>query len=329
MSREQESDSGAQAAQDDIAVGVSSCLLGQEVRYDAGHKHDRYITDVLGRFVRFVPVCPEVEVGMGVPRETVRLVRSKDETRMIAPASGTDHTRAMRVYARRRVAEISKLNLSGYILKKGSPSCGMERVRVYTDNGMPSSSGSGLFAEALTAALPLLPVEEEGRLNDPVLRESFVIRVFAYHRLTRLFAGRWKASDLVGFQAAEKLLVMAHDPRAQKELGRIVAATRELGHARTRDEYRNLFMRALARPATRKRHTNALQHMLGYFKKTLGSAERADIADVIDRYHDGTIPLIVPITLLRHHVKVHRVDYLVGQTYLEPHPAELMLRNHA
>ena len=195
-----------------VRIGISSCLLGNEVRFDGGHKRDRFLTDVLGPFVEWVTVCPEVEVGMGIPRETVRLERDGDDVRMLAPKSGKDHTRAMRDFAKKRVRALSKLDLAGYVLKKDSPSCGMERVRIYAENGMPDRKGRGLFAEALLEALPNLPVEEEGRLKDPVLRENWIERVFAYWRLRHLFSGGFGRGDVVRFHTAHKLQVMAHSP---------------------------------------------------------------------------------------------------------------------
>jgi uncharacterized protein YbbK (DUF523 family)/uncharacterized protein YbgA (DUF1722 family) len=320
--------SSIEAGNDDIRIGVSSCLLGEAVRYDGGHKRDNFVMDTLGPYFRFVPVCPEVEVGMPIPREAVRLVRSKSGTRMIGRKTGADHTAKMNRYAKKRVAGLQKLGLGGYILKKGSPSCGMERVKTYTEKGMPVGSESGLFARALLEEMPLLPVEEEGRLNDPALRENFIVRVFAYHRLCALFSGRWKQTDLVSFQAAEKLLLMAHVPAAQKDLGRIVAQAKNLGRRATREAYEAGFMKALAKPARRARHTNALQHMLGYFKKLLTKAERAEIVATFEDFHNGLVPLIVPITLIRHYVRIHDVEYLANQTYLDPHPKELALRNH-
>jgi uncharacterized protein YbbK (DUF523 family)/uncharacterized protein YbgA (DUF1722 family) len=316
-------------AEQAMRLGVSSCLLGQAVRYDGGHKRDAFVMDTLAEYFRFVPVCPEVEMGMSTPREALRLVHSKSGNRMVGRKTGTDHTAAMNRYAKRRVAALRKLDLHGYVLKKGSPSCGMERVRTYTEKGMPLGSDSGLFAAALMDAMPLLPIEEEGRLKDPALRENFIVRVFAYHRLESVFSGRWKHSDLVAFQAAEKLLLMAHAPAAQKELGRIVADAKALGRAATREAYKAGFMKALAKPAKRARHTNALQHMLGYFKKLLTPAEKSEVVAVIEDFHKGLVPLIVPITLVRHFVRIHEVLYLANQTYLDPHPKELALRNHA
>ncbi len=313
-----------------IRVGVSTCLLGEHVRYDAGHKHDRYVTDVLGAHFDFVSVCPEVEVGMGIPRESVRLVRSDagDEIRMLGVQSGTDHTTAMRRYAGKRVAGLAALGICGYILKKGSPSCGMERVRTYTSRGMPATSDRGLFAAALLEAVPELPVEEEGRLLDPVLRESFIERVFAYARVRALFASRWTVGDLVAFQSREKMLVAAHEPAAEKALGRIVAGAKNLPRAEVAAKYRSGFLGALSRPAPRRRHVNVLQHMLGYLRDAADPAARQALANVVEDYRRGLVPLVVPITLLRHYVDLHGIEYLQRQTYLEPHPRELLLRNH-
>jgi uncharacterized protein YbgA (DUF1722 family)/uncharacterized protein YbbK (DUF523 family) len=311
-----------------IRVGVSACLLGQEVRFDSGHKHDRYVTDVLGAHFEFASVCPEVEIGMGIPRESVRLVREGGDLRMRGVKSATDHTEAMRRFARRRVAGLAALGICGYILKKGSPSCGMERVRTYTEAGMPAPSDRGLFAAELLAALPELPVEEEGRLLDPVLRENFIERVFAYARVKAMFARRWSVGDLVVFHSREKMLVAAHQPAAEKALGRLVAAAKHAPRAETSESYRRAFLAALAKPAPRKRHVNVLQHMLGHFRDRLDAAPRQALATVIEDYRLGLVPLVVPITLLRHYVDLLGVEYLARQTYLQPHPRELLLRNH-
>jgi uncharacterized protein YbgA (DUF1722 family)/uncharacterized protein YbbK (DUF523 family) len=316
------------ATDDEIPVGVSACLLGEKVRFDGGHKHDNYVADVLGRYFRFVPVCPELDIGLGVPRETLRLVRTRDGIRMIAPASGIDHTATMREYAKRRTRQLRELGLRGYILKKNSPSCGMTRVKTYTEAGMPAPADRGLFADALMTLLPLLPVEEEGRLNDPRLRESFIVRVFAYDRLTRLFEGRWKVGDLVDFQAREKLLLMAHAPEAQRGLGRIVAGAKRTDRAELRERYTEEFMGALAKPATAKRHVNTLQHMLGYFRDRLDPDVREQLHASVEDYRRGIVPLVVPLTLIRHYVVLLDVEYLRHQTYLQPHPKELALRNH-
>lgn len=320
---------------DEVRIGVSACLLGEPVRFDGGHRRDRFVTDTLARFVTFVPVCPEMELGLGAPRETLRLVAAADggPPRLVAPGSGADHTAAMTAYAAARVAALEGLGLSGYLLKKDSPSCGLERVRVYEANGMPSRGGVGVFAAALVAGAPLLPVEEDGRLHDPRLRENFFERVFAYARLRGLFgpAGTpraWTVAELVAFHSREKLLLLAHAPEVYRQLGRLVAAP----HARPREElareYQATFMTGLRELATRGRHVNVLQHMVGYVSDALEADERAELAQVIEEYRAELVPLIVPVTLVKHHVRRQRVEYLAGQSYLQPHPKELLLRNH-
>jgi uncharacterized protein YbgA (DUF1722 family)/uncharacterized protein YbbK (DUF523 family) len=311
-----------------IRLGVSSCLLGEKVRYDGGHKHDRYLTGVLGRYVEWVPVCPELESGMGVPRPSVRLERRGGELQMIDPKSGSDFSATIERTARRRVALLRELDLCGYVLKRGSPSCGMERVKVYGERGMPRREGRGLFATALLEALPCLPVEEEGRLSDPRLRENFIERIFAYRRLRDLFAARFARRRVVDFHTAHKLQVMAHSPEAYRRLGRLVGGIEQLSAAGFRDRYEQGFMGALAHLATPGRNTNVLQHMAGFLREGLPRDDRKEVADLIDDYRAGLVPLIVPLTLLRHHARRLRVEYLLGQTYLEPHPRELMLRNH-
>ena len=316
----------------DLRIGISSCLLGENVRYDGGHKRDAFIVDTLGPFVSFVPVCPELDVGMGAPRESLRLVRgSADDAapRLIAPKSGRDWTAEMTRYAARRTRELEALDLSGYILKKDSPTCGMQRVRVYDGNGVPAKSGRGVFAEALLARMPFLPVEEEGRLGDPHLRENFVERVFAYRRVRGFLDARFTQGDLVRFHSGEKLLLLAHEPAAYTALGRLVAGAKALPRAELRERYFAAYMSALAKLATVRRHVNVLQHMAGYFKTLLDEGDRREVAASIEAYGARLVPLVVPLTLIRHHVRRHEIAYLAGQAYLEPHPRELMLRNHA
>lgn len=311
-----------------IPVGGSSCLLGQEVRFDSGHKHDCYITEVLGVHFEFTAVCPEVETGIGIPRESVHLVHDSDDLRMRGVKSGTDHTDAMRRFAKKRVAGLAASGICGYLLKKGSPSCGMERARTYTAMVMPAPSDRGIFAAELLTAMPELPVEEEGRLLDPVLRENFIERVFAYARVRNFFAARWNTGALVAFHSRDKMLVAAHQPAAEKELGRIVAAAKHVPRAETAESYRCAFLAALSRPAPRKRHVNVLQHMLGHFRERLEPASQASLAAVIEDYRSGLVPLVVPVTLLKHYVGLCGVEYLARQTYLGTRPRELLLRNH-
>jgi uncharacterized protein YbgA (DUF1722 family)/uncharacterized protein YbbK (DUF523 family) len=311
-----------------LRLGISSCLLGEQVRYDGGHKRDAFLVETLGPYVEWVPVCPEVEMGLGTPRDTLRLVRIGEEVRMIMPKTGADHTEGMRSFAKRRVRQLAQQDLCGYILKKGSPSCGMERVRVFDAGGAPAKSGRGLFAEALLERFPSLPVEEEGRLADPRLRENFIERVFAYHRLRSLFAGKWKLGDLVRFHTAHKLLLMAHSPRMYEDLGRLVAKARALPRASLSARYEAEFMGALRVIATPKWHANVLQHMTGYFRNQLDGDSRQELLALIEDHRKGLVPLVVPLTLIRHYVRKFQVAYLEGQVYLQPHPKELMLRNH-
>ena len=310
-----------------IRIGISSCLLGQEVRFDGGHKRDRFLTDTLGRFVEWVPVCPEVEAGFGTPRDPMRLVADGRHIRLITIKTTADVTDRLERYAGRRVQELADEQLSGYVLKKDSPSCGMDRVKVYDAHGTPRRSGRGLFAAALRARLPFLPVEEEGRLSDPGLRDNFIERVFAYRRLLNAFDRRWTLAGLVRFHTAHKLTLMAHAIPAYRTLGQLVARAKSLPRAEVRERYTAGFMTALEALATRRRHTNVLQHMAGYFK-TIDEGSRAELRSTIEDYRRGLVPLIVPITLLRDYVRRHGVAYLAGQVYLEPHPKELMLRNH-
>jgi uncharacterized protein YbgA (DUF1722 family)/uncharacterized protein YbbK (DUF523 family) len=314
-------------ARETVRVGVSACLIGEEVRFDGGHKRDTFLLETLGHFVEFVPVCPEFELGLGVPRESLRLERHDDDIHLLGIKSRIDHTAAMRVYAMQRVGALAAYDLSGYVLKKNSPSCGMERVRVYQPNGIPSRDGRGLFAAELLRQFPHLPVEEEGRLNDPHLRENFIERVFAYRRMRLLFDQNWTHADLIAFHTAHKLQLMAHSPRVYRELGRLVANGRRRNRDNLRHEYEAAFMTALSKLATPARHVNVLQHISGYFHEFLDVPGRAELAALIEDYRKELVPLIVPITLIRHYVRLFDSDYLKGQVYLEPHPKELMLRN--
>jgi len=311
-----------------IRIGISSCLLGRPVRWDGGHKRDVFLVDQLGPFVEWVPVCPELEIGMGVPRETIHLERRGGAVRLVAERSGSDYTLPMQRYARRRVRELEALELCGYVLKKNSPSCGMERVSIRSEKGMPERKGRGVFADMLIATTHALPVEEEGRLHDPRLRENWIERVFAYHRLRSLFASRWNVGALVHFHTAHKLQLLAHSQKHYRELGPLVAGAKRLPRAELRERYAQGFMEALRQHATPRRHVNVLQHVMGYFREGLDAADRRELAESIEDYGRGLLPLVVPITLVRHHVKRLGVAYLAGQVYLEPHPKELMLRNH-
>ena len=310
-----------------VRVGISRCLLGEPVRYDGGHKRNQFLVDVLGQHVEWVPVCPEVEAGFGTPRESMRLVDDAAEPRLMAVRSHHDHTDRMRRYAKQRLRDLQSLNLSGYVFKKDSPSCGTQRVRVYARDGHLLGTGKGLFADAFQQMFPLTPIEEEGRLRDHGLRENFIERVFGYYRwqglTTHLTRGR-----LVAFHTAHKYLLLAHSQRHYRELGRLVADVKQYSARELARTYGHLFMEALAIKTTIRKHVNVLQHLAGHFKDALSSAVRDELHAVIGDYQNGFVPLSVPVTLIRHYVRVLDIPYLKDQVYLAPHPKELMLRNH-
>ena len=311
-----------------IRVGLSACLAGDEVRFNGGHSRQRYLTDTLGQFFEFVTACPEIEAGMTVPRPTVRLVNSGGRIRVIDPKNDIDWTAAMEDHAVGRVSMVSEHQLSGFVLKSKSPSCGVERVKVYHENGMPQMNGRGVFAAELLRRYPFLPVEEEGRLNDPPLRENFVERVFAYHRLRQLFKARWSVGSVVDFHTNEKLLLRAHHEVTYRELGRLVARAKTMPRPAFAAEYQQGFMKAMSYKTTVRKHTNVLEHMLGFLRDTGDDDARDQARTAIEDYRNGLVPLIVPVTLFSYFAKRYEIDYLTRQSYLSPHPKELMLRNH-
>ncbi len=311
-----------------IRILISSCLLGEKVRYDGGHKREGYLVETLGRFVEWVPVCPEVDCGLPTPREAMRLVGNPASPRLVTSKGGVDHTEQMRTFAKRKLKELEPLHLCGYICKKDSPSSGMERVKVYGDSGIPAKVGAGVFTKAFMDHFPLIPVEEEGRLNDPTLREMFIGRVFTLRRFRDLLARGKTRGGLVSFHTDHKLLLLSHDRKRYTEMGRLVAAAKELAPAVLYDRYQTLLMEALSAKPTVKKSADVLFHMMGHFKKVLSKDEKQELLEVINRYRDKLIPLIVPVTLIAHYVRKYRVSYLERQVFLNPHPVELMLRNH-
>lgn len=311
-----------------IIIGVSACLLGRPVRFDGGHKRDDFVTETLGEHVTYVSVCPEIEIGLGTPRPTLRLVQAEQDSVRLIMTGGVDHTDTMRRYAERRLDELASADLDGFILKKDSPSCGVQRVKVYAESGVAERRGRGVFAQALTDRWPHLPVEDEGRLCDARIRENFIERVFAFRRLKALFEGRWTVGRLVAFHTAHKCALMAHSLERYRELGRLVADAKTRPRGELRDAYVSGVMTALSVPATPKKHANVLMHMVGHFRGRLDAASRDELLACIDDYRQELLPLVVPVTLVAHHVRRLGVDYLAGQVYLQPHPKELMLRNH-
>jgi len=312
-----------------IRLGISSCLLGEPVRYDGQHKLDRYLRDTLGSYFEYVPVCPEVECGLSVPRESMRLAGDPLCPRLVTSRSGRDLTERMVSWAESRCRELQSAGLCGFIFKSGSPSSGMSRVRVYDEKGMPRKVGTGIFARIFMSHFPLLPVEEEGRLHDMVLRENFIERIFAQRRWRDVLRSERRAGSLVGFHSANKLLIMSHSPSLYRELGRLVAGSGRIPLDELFSRYERGFLRALSLRTTRRKHVNVLQHIMGYFKRDLDSDEKAELGGLIESYRLGNSTLVVPLTLLNHYVRKYGTDYLKSQTYLSPHPAELQLRNHA
>jgi len=310
-----------------IAVGVSACLLGEKVRYDGGHKHDRYITEVLGSYFSFVPVCPEVECGLPIPRECMRLEGDPSAPRLVTHTTRRDLTEQMLAFCARKVAELVDSDLCGFVFKKDSPSSGLWRVKVYSQ-GMPAKTGSGLFAAAVTRQFPLLPVEEEGRLHDPSLRENFIERVFAYRRWKDFRQGDGSLGGLVSFHAHHKFQLMAHNPMLYREMGKLVADGKEKSRDSLLANYEADFLHCLGYHATPRKNADVLMHIMGFFKNELAAGEKAELLEVIGDYRQSLVPLVVPLVLIRHYVRRFGQPYLREQTYLAPHPAELMLRNH-
>jgi len=310
-----------------LRLGISRCLLGHAVRFDGGHKRDRFLTDVLGPHVEWVPVCPEVEAGLGTPREAMRLVGDPARPQLITIKSGIDHTEALERMASDRLQDLKKLDLSGYVFKKDSPSCGIERVRIYNQHGMPSRQGAGIFARTFMTQFPLVPVEEEGRLCDPALRENFIERVFSYRRYQDLLQKGPTRGAVVQFHTIHKYLLLSHSQPHYQALGRLVGQADRHRPRQLALKYGELFMKALTVKATVRKHVNVLQHILGFFESHLSAQEKRELLGVIEDYHRELTPLIVPLTLIRHYVNLFEVEYIRDQVYLNPHPKELMLRN--
>ncbi len=311
-----------------IKLGISSCLLGENVRYDGGHKLDHYFTDTLGKYVEWAPVCPEVECGLPVPREAMRLVGTPESPRLVTIRTRKDQTPGMEKWAAKRLKELEKEDLCGFIFKSKSPSSGLRGVKVYGDSGMPGKKGTGIFAAAFEKHFPIIPVEDDGRLHDPNLRENFIERVFVFRRWKKFLSERADRGGLVSFHTDHKLLLMSHSQKHYSLLGRLVAGAKKGKKEEIFGKYITTLMDGLKLIATVKKNTNVLMHILGYFKNNLSADEKAELLEVIDHYHKGLIPLVVPVTLINHYVRKYAEPYLKGQHYLNPHPLELMLRNH-
>jgi uncharacterized protein YbgA (DUF1722 family)/uncharacterized protein YbbK (DUF523 family) len=306
-----------------IKLGISTCLLGENVRYDGGHKLDRFLTDTLGQYVEYVPVCPEVECGLPIPREAMHLEGDTDFPRLVTIRTKQDMTDRMVQWARNRVSELEKEGLYGFIFKSDSPSSGMERIKVYNEKGMPVKKGVGIFARTFMDHFPLLPVEEEGRLHDPNLRENFIERIFTLKRWREALTKKESRGIVVDFHTKHKLLILSHSPKHYQTMGKLVAKAKDLPIKELYQQYQTILMETLQLKTTPKKNANVLQHMMGYFKEQLSSGEKQELLEVIDHYRQEYIPLIVPITLMQHYVRKYDQPYLKQQIYLNPQPLEL------
>ena len=312
-----------------IRLGISACLLGEPFRYDGGHKLDRFLTETLGQYVEYVPVCPEVECGLPVPRESMHLEGDSEAPRLVTSRTKQDMTTRMVKWAGERVIALEQEGLCGFIFKSNSPSSGMERVRGYNKEGLPVKSGVGIFARIFMEHFPLLPVEDEGRLHDPKLRENFIERIFALKRWRETLAQIESRGSLVDFHSRHKLLILSHSPKHYQVMGKWVAQAKDIPLKELYQNYQVFLMEALNLKTTPKKNSNVLSHMMGYFKEQLSSDEKQELLEVINRYRQEFIPLVVPITLIGHYVRKYNQPYLEQQVYLNPHPIELQLRNHA
>ncbi len=320
-----------------IRIAVSRCLLGDEVRYDAQQQRDHFIADTLGPHFDWLPICPEVEIGLGVPRPKIRLERSAAdaEVRLVMPSTGRDLTAKMTAHSRRLVRQIQSEGVAGCLLKSRSPSCGLSRVKTFTQGGRMRRVGVGFFAKTITEMMPDLPVEEDDRMHNPAVRDNWVERVFAYRRLDHLFTGGCKTVDLVAFHETHRLVLMSHFRAAYDELGRILqefpAKSSSRVPAALAKQYRGRFMAVLCRPTTRSKNAAVLRLILTSLEAGLDSKTRLRLAALIDDYRQGDdgVPLVVPRTLLAHFADVLQVAEFCTQVYLHPDSAELGLRNHA
>ncbi len=313
-----------------IRLGISSCLLGNKVRYDGQHKYDNWLVEELGKYVDYVPVCPEVECGLSVPREAMHLVGNPENPRLVTIKTGKNLTHQMLSFCEKKVRELGNEKLCGFVFKSRSPSSGMERVKVYPENhGIAEKKGIGIFANQFMKAFPYLPVEEEGRLQDPILRENFIERIFIMKRWQNLLNSNPKINDLIIFHTRHKLLFMAHNIELYRSTGKYVAFASQLAFPEVLQTYYEMLMQATKKPATRSKHQNVMLHILGYFKNDLSSDEKAELIDILVKYKAEHYPLIVPMTLINHYVRKYDKPYLAEQYYLNPHPMELNLRNHS
>lgn len=311
-----------------VKIGISTCLLGERVRYDGNHQLDRFLVDTLGKYVEYLPVCPEVEAGFPIPRESFRLVGDPESPRLVTTKTGIDYTDRMLAWARERIAMLEHEDLCGFIFKARSPSSGMRQISVYDEKGVPRKSGVGIFARAFMDRFPLIPVEDDGRLHDPRIRENFIERIFTLMRWREAISDGKSRGSLVTFHTRHKLLLLSHSPVNYRAMGKLVASAKQIPQGELFARYQESLMHAMALMTTKRKNANVLQHAMGYFKKVLTKDEKQELLEIIGLYRSGTLPLIVPITLINHYVRKYEQQYLEIQYYLNPHPLELQLRNH-
>jgi len=310
-----------------LRLGISACLLGERVRYDGGHKRDRYLTDTLGQYVEWVPVCPEVECGLPAPREPMHLTGDASAPRLVTVGAGVDKTDLLLRWAKARVAALEGEDLCGFVFKVRSPSCGMKRVKVHNAKGVPEKKGVGLFARDFMEHFPLLPAEEDGRLHDMAIRVNFVERIFTLKRWRETVRKGRRMGNLVDFHSRHELLILAHGAECCRQMGRLVAHPNEHTPTELFGLYERALIDALRLQATRRKHVNVLQHIFGALKKQLSADEKQEALALIEQYRGEAVPLIVPITLLNHYVRKYDESTLAQQVYLNPHPVEVQLRS--
>lgn len=311
-----------------IKIGISSCLLGEKVRYDGGHRLDQYITETLGRYFEWVPVCPEVEYGLPVPREAMHLIGEPASPRLVTVRTGIDHTDGMTKWAADKLSRLEKEYLCGFIFRSKSPSSGIGGIKVYSSSGITGNKATGIFGGAFLHYFPLIPAIDDGRLHNPDLRENFIEQVLVYNRWQEFLKKGGKIRELIAFHTNLKLLILSHSPKHYSALGILVAQAKKYRPDALYSEYIKILMEGLRLLATIKKNTNVLLHIAGYFKKRISSEDKRELLEVIEQYHKGYIPFIVPVVLINHHVRKFDEPYLKTQFYLNPHPVELMLRNH-
>jgi len=314
-------------AQKKASLGISACLIGKPVRFNGSSKNNKFCTGTLAKLFELTPVCPEVEAGMGIPRHTIQLTEINEEMRAIVPSNGTDVSEDIEKVFLKHQDKIA--TLSGFVLTHKSPSCGVFRVKTYNEQGnLTGHRGQGLFAKALIKHFPNLPVEEAERLNDPALRENFILRIYAYHHWQQVSNKEMKKSDLVKFYTPYKYMMLSHSPRHYHKIGRLLAHLKDKTVEQLKEEFISAFMQGLSIVSSTKNHANALLHMQGYFKKYLSPEEKQELSKLIHAYRQGQVPLITPVTLLKHHLSLYKVKYLSSQKYFSPYPYSLGLRNH-